>query len=89
MNAGLSAQCKIPVGSRDLTLYGGPFAYVHRADADFADSAVTGSDMVSERHNLGVFLGVKVPLVKQKFFLTVKAQMRERISTGASLSYAF
>ncbi|MGD0663018.1 MAG: hypothetical protein ABSD38_33640 [Syntrophorhabdales bacterium] len=88
-NVGLSAQYKIPVGSRDLTLYGGPFAYVHRAEADFVDSAVTGSDEMSERHNLGGFLGVKVPVVQQKLFLTVEAQMRDRLSTGASLSYAF
>jgi hypothetical protein len=88
-NAGLSAQYKIPLGSRDLTLYGGPFAYIHRADVDFADSAVAGSDEISERHNVGGFLGVKVPVVQQKLFLTVEAQMRDRLSTGASLSYAF
>jgi hypothetical protein len=32
---------------------------------------------------------VKVPVVQQKLFLTVEAQMRDRLSTGASLSYAF
>jgi hypothetical protein len=88
-NAGLSAQYKIPVGSCDLTVYGGPFAYLHRANADFADSTVAGSNEVSERHNFGGFLGVKVPVVKQKLFLTVEAQMRDRLSTGASISYAF
>ena len=88
-NVGLSAQYKIPVGRSSLTVYGGPFAYMHRADADFADTAVAGSDEMSERHNVGGFLGVKVPVVQQKLFLTVEAQMRDKVSTGASLNYSF
>jgi len=88
-NAGISAQYRIPVGKTSLTVYGGPFAYVHRADADFVDTAVAGSDEMSERHNVGGFLGVKVPVVQQKLFLTVEAQMRDKLSTGASLNYAF
>ena len=88
-NAGISAQYRIPLGKTSLTVYGGPFAYMHRADADFVDAAVSGSDEMSERHNLGGFLGVKVPVVQQKLFLTVEAQMRDRLSTGASLNYAF
>ncbi len=88
-NAGISAQYRIPVGGTSLTVYGGPFAYVHRADADFVDSAVAGSSSMSERNNVGGFLGVRVPVVQQKLFLTVEAQMRDRLSTGASVNYAF
>ena len=88
-NAGLSAEYRIPVGQTSLTVYGGPFAYVHRADADFVDTAVAGSSTASERQNLGGFLGVRVPLVNQKLFVTVEGQMRDKISTGASLNYVF
>jgi len=88
-NAGLSAEYRIPVGKTSLTVYGGPFVYMHRADADFVDTAVAGSDEMSERHNVGGFLGVKVPIIQQKLFLTVEGQMRDKLSTGASLNYAF
>jgi hypothetical protein len=88
VNLGVSAQYKIPVGSRDLTLYGGPFAYWSRAESDiFARWAPTGDDL-KEKHNFGGFLGVKVPVVKQ-VFLTAEAQMKGRLGGGASISYAF
>lgn len=88
-NAGISAQYKIPVGKTSLTVYGGPFAYMHRADADFVDTAVAGSGSMSERYNVGGFLGMQVPIVQQKLFLSVEAQMRDRLSSGASLNYTF
>ena len=89
VNGGFSAQYKIPLWSTYFIVYGGPFAYMHRAMANFADTAVAGSDGMSERHNFGGFFGLKVPVVSQKLFLTVEAQMRDKLSTGTSLSYAF
>jgi len=44
---------------------------------------------MKERHNLGGFLGVRVPVVQQKVFLTAEAQTRDRPGAGASISYTF
>ncbi len=85
-NLGVSAQYKIPLAHKDLTLYGGPFAYIHQADNEIA--VLPGSE-IKERSNLGGFLGLRVPLVNQKLFLTVEAQMKERIGGGTSLNYSF
>ena len=88
-NLGVSAQYKIPVGSCDLTVYGGPFVYWHQADSQLAlNPAVSQNDM-KERNNIGGFLGIKVPVVRQKIFLTAEAQMKDRLGGGVSLSYAF
>lgn len=89
VNGGVSAVYQLPVGSTYLSVYGGLFGYMHRAMANFADTAFAGSDEMRERHNFGGFLGLKVPIVKQKLFLTVEGQMRDKLSTGASLSYTF
>jgi len=88
-NGGIAADYKIPVWSSFLTVYGGLFAYMHRAMANFADTAVAGSDEMSERHNFGGFLGLKVPVVAQKLFISLEAQLRDRLGAGASLSYTF
>ncbi len=79
---GVSAQYKV----RNVALYGGPFGYWHRADSGFS----TGSqEEMKERHNLGVFLGMRVPVVQQKIFLTAEAQMRDKLGGGASINYKF
>src|SRR5208337_573081 len=61
-NLGVSAQYKIPVAGRDLTVYGGPFAYLHQADRAMAlnpaPSADPSQDDMKERRNAGGFLGV-------------------------------
>ena len=89
VNGGIAADYKIPVWDSYLMVYGGLFAYMHRAMAYFADATVTGSDEMSERHNFGGFLGFRVPVVKQKLFLSVEAQLRDKLSAGASLNYTF
>jgi len=84
-NVGVSAQYKI----RSVTLYGGPFAYWRRADSRLALNPPVSQDDMKERHNLGGFLGVRVPVVQQKVFLTAEAQMKDRPGVGASLSFKF
>ena len=89
LNLGVSAQYKIPTASRDLTVYGGPFAYWRRAESNLSLNAPPMGDDMKEKHNIGGFLGVKVPVVQQKIFFTAEAQMRDRVGAGASLSYKF
>jgi hypothetical protein len=86
VNLGVSAQYKIPVCDRDLTLYAGPFAYWNRAERE--GFGYWGRDL-KEKNNVGGFFGVKVPIVKQKLFLTAETQAKDRMSVGASLNYAF
>jgi len=86
LNLGVSAQYKIPVGSCDLTVYGGPFAYWNRSTLDVTGLA---SEDAREKNNIGGFLGVKVPIVKQKMFLTAECQFKDKIGTGVSISYTF
>ncbi len=83
-NFGASAQYDIRVGATRLSLYGGPFAYFHRADREYYGY----SEDMKEKQNVGGFMGVKLPLT-QKVSLTAEAQVRDRISTGALISYKF
>jgi hypothetical protein len=85
-NLGISAQYKIPIARTALTVYGGPFAYMHEATSEIS---ALPNDGIRERSNLGGFLGVGMPVFSQKLFLTVEAQMKDKIGTGASLSYKF
>jgi hypothetical protein len=87
VNVGVTAQYKVPVGRRDLTVYGGPFAYWRRAETSVPVN--TFGDDMKEKHNIGGFIGVKVPVVQQKIFFTAEAQMRDRMGAGVSLSYKF
>jgi hypothetical protein len=93
VDAGLSAQYKI----NDFIFYGGPVAYWSRTTMDanltqVSGGAVTlqGSDSLglTEKANIGGFLGVRVPLAK-KLFLTVETQYKERFGVGGVLAYAF
>lgn len=84
-NIGVSAQYKI----RSVTLYGGPFGYWRQADSEMALNPSVSQDDMKERHNLGGFLGVQVPVVQQKVFLTAEVQMKDRPGAGASVSYKF
>jgi hypothetical protein len=84
-SVGVSAQYKI----RSVTLYGGPFAYWRQADSQMALNPSVSQDDMKERHNLGAFLGVRVPVVQQKVFLTAEAQMKDRPGAGASISFKF
>jgi hypothetical protein len=88
-NVGVSAQYKIPVAGRDLTIYGGPFAYLHQADSAMALNPLPAQDDMKERYNGGGFLGLRIPVVREKLFLTAEAQAAGRLSTGATLSYKF
>jgi hypothetical protein len=87
-NFGISGQYKMLMGNRKVTLYGGPFAYVHQADSDMALNPAVPQDDLKSRHNVGGFLGLQIPVIKQVFF-TAEAQMKDRLSGGASLSYKF
>ncbi len=84
-NVGISAQYKI----RSVTLYGGPFAYWRQADSLLALNPASSQDDMKERHNIGGFLGVRVPVVQQKVFLTAEGQMKDRPGVGASISFKF
>jgi len=84
-NVGVSAQYKIHA----VTLYGGPFGYWHEADSRLALNPSVSQDDMKERHNLGGFLGVSVPVVQQKVFLAAEVQMKDRPGVGASISYKF
>ena len=75
---GLSAQYKVRV----VTIYGGPFAYFRQADRQAALNPAVAADDVTARHHLGAFLGVRVPVVKEKVFVTAEAQMRDRPGLG-------
>ena len=84
-NAGLSAQYKV----RAVTFYGGPFAYWRQADSQLALNQQAPADGISDRHHLGGFLGLRVPVVQEKVFLTAEAQMKDRPGVGATISYKF
>jgi len=84
-NAGLSAEYKI----RTVTLYGGPFAYWGQADSRLALNPPASADDMSDRRHLGAFLGLRVPVVQDKVFLTAEAQMKDRPGSGAAISYKF
>jgi hypothetical protein len=84
-NVGVSAQYKI----RSVTLYGGPFAYWRQADSRLALNPALSQDDIKEKHNFGGFLGVRVPVLQQRVFLTVEGQMKDRPGAGASISYKF
>ena len=93
VDAGLSAQYKV----NDFVFYGGPVAYWSRATMNanltrVSGGAVTlqGSDSLglTEKANVGGFLGVRIPLAK-KLFLTVETQYKERFGVGGVLAYAF
>ncbi|HVN97740.1 MAG TPA: hypothetical protein VMT62_15025 [Syntrophorhabdaceae bacterium] len=87
LNLGVSAQYAIKAGDRNLTVYGGPFAYVHRADSD--TGMINPQDDIQERGNVGGFLGIRVPVVSQKLFLTAETELKERIGGALSLGYKF
>ncbi|OPY67578.1 MAG: hypothetical protein A4E57_02241 [Syntrophorhabdaceae bacterium PtaU1.Bin034] len=84
-NVGVSAQYKV----QGVTLYGGPFAYWHRADSQLAINPAVSQDEIKERHNIGAFLGARVPVVSRKVFLTAEAQLKNKPGGGASISYKF
>jgi hypothetical protein len=93
---GASSQYKIPVGGRDLTVYGGPFAYWHENKAELVtNSGMTGGVPISGQlkqeqwSNFGGFLGVKFPIVREKVFLMVEGQTSRNASVGASIGYLF
>jgi hypothetical protein len=96
VSLGASSQYKIPVGGRDLTVYGGPFMYWHENKAELVtNSGMTGGVPISGQlkqeqwSNFGGFLGVKFPIVTKKVFFTVEGQMTSNASLGASISYLF
>jgi hypothetical protein len=88
-NVGISAQYKVPVGSCDFTVYGGPFAYWHQADSLLVPNSAVSQDDIKQKNNIGGFLGVKVPIVKQKVFFTAEGQLTNKVGAGASIGYAF
>ena len=89
VNLGISAQYKIPVYSCDVTVYGGPFAYWNRSTVDVTSNGLTVSQDGTEKNNIGAFLGVKFPIIKQKLFLTAEGQMRDKVGGGLGLNYTF
>ena len=103
LNLGISAQYKVPVGGCDLTVYGGPFAYLQQGDSNlhyhslYRSYAAVGfplppasfQDDIKEKNNFGGFLGVKFPIVRQKVFFTAEGQLTDKVSAGASIAYAF
>ena len=84
-NVGVAGQYKI----RNVTVYGGPFAYWNRADGEMPLNPSASNNDIQERHNVGGFVGVSVPVVAQKVFLTAEGQMKDRPGAGASISYKF
>jgi hypothetical protein len=86
LNLGVSAQYKIPVGGCDLTVYGGPLAYWNRSSMDVSGLS---SEDAREKNNIGGFLGVKVPIVKEKLSFTAECQFKDKTGTGVYFSYAF
>ncbi len=82
---GLSAQYKI----RSVTVYGGPFGYWRRADSQLSLSQPVSQSDLQERRNVGGFLGLMLPVVQQKVFLTAEAQMTDRPGLGGTISYKF
>jgi hypothetical protein len=89
LNLGVAAQYRVPVGGCDLTVYGGPFAYWNRSTIDVTGNGLSASEDAREKNNIGGFLGVKVPIVKQKMFLTAECQFKDKAGTGIYFSYIF
>ncbi len=86
-NLGMSAQYKLSiVRGYALTVYGGPFAYLRQADSE---TSTLPQDDMKERHNLGGFLGVSLPVFNPRVVLNAEAQMKERLGGGLSLGYKF
>jgi hypothetical protein len=103
LNLGISAQYKVPVGGCNLTVYGGPFAYWHQADSLLPSHSLYGPQVASglplnafslqddmkQKNNVGGFLGVKFPIVKEKIFFTAEGQLTNNVGAGASIAYTF
>jgi hypothetical protein len=92
-SAGFALQAKMD----GFTVYGGPFAYWSRIQAEAELTAIAvgigsvgtrDTEILKDKSNLGVFLGVKVPFTKQLSF-TAEGQYREAVSAGAVLAYSF
>jgi hypothetical protein len=84
-NVGVAGQYKI----QNVTVYGGPFAYWRRADSELPLAPPISRTDIKERHNVGGFVGVTVPVVAQKVFLTAEGQMKDTPGAGATISYRF
>ena len=86
VQAGLSAQVKV----QSFIIYGGGFWYYARTKAEFTGTTPgdTASTTFKEKTPIGGFLGVKIPFTKQ-ISLNVEGQVRDDVSAGALLSYAF
>jgi hypothetical protein len=96
VQGGLSGQVKV----QNFILYGGGFWYYAQAHVNVSTpigvappflgsiSLQLLSEKLREQNAFGGFMGVKVPLTK-RFSVNVEGQLRDRISGGMSLVYAF
>ena len=94
VQSGLSAQVKV----RNFIIYGGGFWYYAQAHMNVSTNLGAGpfgamslqilSEKLTAQNAFGGFMGVKVPLANH-FSLNVEGQMRDRLSGGVSLIYAF